>query len=146
METKTDASYGVIPLYKSDGEWQVLLIHQISYRGNNDIFWTFPKGHAEAGESQLTAARRELAEETGITKITVDEQKTFETSYTFVHAGVQINKRVIFWVGYCENEETHISMPHEIKALKWCTFDEATTLLARQNYKDVLAAVKEVLS
>ena len=54
MGTKTDSSYGVVPLFKKDGEWQVLLVHQISYRG--DDFWIFPKGHAEEKETGERAA------------------------------------------------------------------------------------------
>ena len=62
METKNDISYGVVPLYQDGGEWKVLVIHQISHRG--DRFWIFPKGHGEVGELPAEAALRELHEET----------------------------------------------------------------------------------
>ncbi|MBI4739219.1 NUDIX domain-containing protein [Candidatus Woesearchaeota archaeon] len=36
-----------------------------------DTSWSFPKGHVEAGEEQLTAAKREIFEETGIKDLTL---------------------------------------------------------------------------
>lgn len=40
----------------------------VSQHGNS---WSLPKGRVEAGESYLTAAKREIYEETGLTKITL---------------------------------------------------------------------------
>jgi len=39
----------------------------VSQRGNS---WSLPKGHLEQGESLLDAAKREIAEESGITDLT----------------------------------------------------------------------------
>jgi 8-oxo-dGTP pyrophosphatase MutT (NUDIX family) len=36
---------------------------------NRDEFWSLPKGHIEEGEDALTAARREIQEETGLTQL-----------------------------------------------------------------------------
>lgn len=38
-------------------------------RNRRDTLWFFPKGHIEDGESDEDAARREIAEETGITDL-----------------------------------------------------------------------------
>jgi 8-oxo-dGTP pyrophosphatase MutT (NUDIX family) len=143
METKTDASYGVVPVFKKDGIWQVLVVHQISYRG--DDFWIFPKGHAEVGEQEEAAALRELAEETGITTVTLETAETFSIAYSFTHENTRIDKTVKYWLGYCVNEDTHISQPHEIKELRWCDTATAEALLTHQNSKDVLAKVKAFL-
>jgi 8-oxo-dGTP pyrophosphatase MutT (NUDIX family) len=143
MQTKTDISYGVVPVYKDGDGLRVLVVHQISYRG--DDFWIFPKGHAEVGEAPAEAASRELIEETGITAITLDEANKFEVSYSFVHEGVRIEKTVIYFLGIVSDIATHISQPHEIKEIKWCTFEEAEALLTHKNSKDVLAAAKKML-
>lgn len=37
--------------------------------GSNSRSWLFPKGHVEPGESDEEAARREIAEETGLTDL-----------------------------------------------------------------------------
>lgn len=39
-----------------------------SQRGTS---WSLPKGHIEPGEDELTAARREITEETGVTNLTL---------------------------------------------------------------------------
>ncbi len=143
METKKDISYGVVSLYKDSEGWCVLLVHQISYRG--DDFWIFPKGHAEAGESPKEAALRELEEETGITQITVKDTPPIIVAYSFIHEGIRIEKTVEYFVGLCHNQATFISQPHEIKELCWCSFEEAANRLTHQNSRDVLDKVKVLL-
>ena len=144
METKDDISYGIVPLYKNGDTWEVLLIHQISYRG--DDFWIVPKGHAEAGESAEVAALRELEEETGVVGITLDSNKVFPVSYSFTHEDVRVNKVVEYWIGYCETKETCITQPQEIKELRWCAFGTAYEILSHQNSKDVLSLVEEFIT
>lgn len=143
METKTDFSYGVVPLYKEDGIWQVLVIHQISYRG--DSFWIFPKGHAEAGESPHHTALRELKEETGVGLVDLEPATSFSISYSFKHENIQIDKTVEYFLGYCADIHTNITQPQEVKELRWCTFAEACSLVTHKNTKDVLQQVEEYL-
>ncbi len=53
-------SAGVVVLRRVESEWPYLMLR--AYRN-----WDFPKGLVEPDESPLGAARREVAEETGIT-------------------------------------------------------------------------------
>ncbi len=142
METKQDISYGIVPLYNNGTAWRVLVVHQISYRG--DDFWIFPKGHAEKGETPIKAALRELQEETGVSEVELIDKTPIAVSYSFTHEGVRIEKTVEYFVGVCKSSDTHISQPHEIKEIRWCTFDDALTLLSHQNSKDVLQKVKSL--
>lgn len=57
---KREVSYGIVPLRYMEGGWQILLIRH--HAGH----WTFPKGHADRGESPQQTAERELREETGL--------------------------------------------------------------------------------
>lgn len=142
MKRKTDESYGVVPVIKESGVWYFLLVHQISYRGKNDQFWTFPKGHAEGVESTIETAKRELLEETGISGVVIDEATTFSISYNFKHQGTHIDKTVSYYLGVCSSKETNISQPEEIAGLEWCTYDEAMQKLSHQNAKNVLNEAK----
>jgi 8-oxo-dGTP pyrophosphatase MutT (NUDIX family) len=141
METKQDASFGVVPVYKTSEGIQVLLVHQISYRG--DRFWIFPKGHAETGESPEETALRELHEETGVTTVSLLPEQCVNIAYSFIHENVRIDKTVTYFVGMCESDDTEITQPQEVAELRWCTFEEASRLLTHQNSKDVLEKVKQ---
>jgi bis(5'-nucleosidyl)-tetraphosphatase len=143
METKQDISYGIVPLFCDGDEWRVLVVHQISYRG--DDFWIFPKGHAEAGETSTEAALRELEEETGATEVTLHGSTPISISYSFVHEGVRIEKTVEYFIGICSSQNTYISQPHEIKELLWCSFEEAKELLTHQNSKNVLNKIASLV-
>jgi 8-oxo-dGTP pyrophosphatase MutT (NUDIX family) len=55
-------SAGMIVVRRDRGKWKYLFLR--AYRN-----WDFPKGLVETSESPLQAARREVAEETGITQL-----------------------------------------------------------------------------
>lgn len=146
MEVIKDESFGVVPVIQIDGDWKVLLVHQISYRGKNDRFWTFPKGHADDGESPLETASRELLEETGITDVQIIESASFPVAYSFKHEGKRVEKTVTYYLGICAQTDYKITLPNEIAAVSWCTFSEAETMLVHDTAKEVLEAAKIYLS
>lgn len=144
MPTIIDQSYGVIPVYVTPTDTQVLLVHQIGRRG--DRFWTLPKGHPEAGESPEAAALRELKEETGVEAVTLKPEHSFSMHYQFIFEGNTIDKTVTFFLGYVEHLETTISQPQEIAALGWFSKSEALLKVShaevRRILEDAFAVVK----
>ncbi|MGA7214444.1 MAG: NUDIX domain-containing protein [Terrimicrobiaceae bacterium] len=66
MPDKTSA--GVLMYYHKAGHIEVLLVHPGGplWRTRDEGAWSIPKGEPEEGEDLLTAAMRELQEETGI--------------------------------------------------------------------------------
>ena len=52
---------GAVVTRKGAAEWEVLLVHRPKYDD-----WSFPKGKLDPGEHEVTAAVREVAEETGL--------------------------------------------------------------------------------
>jgi len=144
METKKDYSYGVIPVIKIDGSWQIFILNQISYRSKDDIYWTFPKGHPEGDETPKEAALRELEEESGIVLDYLEEDKTFKQGYTFLHKNIKIKKEVCYYLGYAKNKN-FVIQPEEIKEGRWCSFDEAREILTHHIAKILLDEVCEHL-
>ena len=56
-----EKSCGAIVYRKYHGNLEILLIKHV-----NSGHWSFPKGHVEAGETEVETALREIKEETGI--------------------------------------------------------------------------------
>ncbi|WP_336892961.1 NUDIX domain-containing protein [Flavicella sp.] len=57
--------------------------------------WDLPKGHIEIGENKRTAALREVEEECGVDKLTIE--KELETTYhTFYYNG-ELRLKVTYW-------------------------------------------------
>jgi 8-oxo-dGTP pyrophosphatase MutT (NUDIX family) len=57
-------SYGIIPVFKNEGSFHILLV-----KNSKGGHWGFPKGTPEKNEESIDTARRELFEETGIKDI-----------------------------------------------------------------------------
>ncbi|MEM9294531.1 MAG: NUDIX domain-containing protein [Planctomycetota bacterium] len=132
----TDFSCGVIP-YRLGPQGRVEFL-VVQHRGGKH--WGFPKGHPERDESDLQAARRELAEEAGLTDVQLMPQPAFEERYVFTaKGGVRISKTVRYFLGQVRSGEA-TRQEEEVAALAWgdedatrsrLTFDEGRELLAK---------------
>lgn len=144
MQTKTDLSYGIIPIRRAEKEWEVLLIHQYSRIGNN-TYWVLPKGHPEANETPQQTALRELKEETGLVPETVIDGPTFELQYSFEYEGVRINKTVVFFIGIIATDSEITLDPEEVKEAGWYSLDEALKRIDYQDTKTVFLSAKQYI-
>ena len=136
-DATTDFSCGVIPWRLAPGgEREYLLIQ------HNAGHWSFPKGHPEDGEDDLVAARRELAEETGIEAVELLETPPFDEHYRFQGAeGALISKTVRYFLGQVPAEHDEVVLQvEEVQSASWgtlaetkerLTFDEGRALLQR---------------
>lgn len=125
-----EESAGVIPVYEESGE--ILLIQH--HAGH----WGFPKGHIERGENIKQAALRELAEETGLTRVKLRGKPVIK-KYTFEKNGKRIEKTVSYFIGIVDTKDVTIRQD-EIQAFAWLPYNEA---LERLTYsRDVLESVK----
>jgi 8-oxo-dGTP diphosphatase len=59
MAEKTRSAGGVV----LNGAGEVLIVNQYG------VSWSFPKGHIDQGEDALTAAKREIHEESGVSRL-----------------------------------------------------------------------------
>ena len=83
--------------------------------------WDFPKGLVEPGENELDAARREVAEETGLAELDFPFGDEFRE--TVPYAG---NKVARYYLAQANAEKVELSEHHEYR---WVGFDEAEELL-----------------
>ena len=106
--------------------------------------WSFPKGHVEEGETDHhTTASRELAEETGIVDISIDDHWATRTQYTFRRKGRMVPKQVYWYIA--ETSELDVTISHEHTNYMWLDFDEAETQLTFEQEKDILRSAREHL-
>ena len=100
--------------------------------------WDFPKGLVDTGENQLDCAKREVAEETGLTDLDYPFGEAFRETLPYA-----ANKVARYYLA--ETEQVEIVLPispelgrPEHHEYRWASFDEAQELLPPR-----LAAVLE---
>jgi 8-oxo-dGTP diphosphatase len=119
---------GGVVLRESGSRVEVLVVHRPRYDD-----WSFPKGKAEAGESDEDCAVREVQEETGL-RCTLGRELP-STEYTDPKGRP---KRVRYWAMKVVGGE--LAFEHEIDTARWLPPEEATDILSYPRDVDVLEA------
>lgn len=135
---RKEESFGVVPLSKEKGHWEVFLIQ---HRGGR--YWGFPKGHAEEGEAPLEAALRELKEETNLECLRTLRDEPLMEQYQFLIEGKRVSKRVLYFVAEVKGEVKLQS--EEINDGIWLPFSEAMDKVTHPEGKAILAEVAKIL-
>jgi 8-oxo-dGTP pyrophosphatase MutT (NUDIX family) len=137
MPTRQERSAGVL-VYRGKPEAPHFLL--LDYGRH----WDYAKGHVEAGEDDLTAAKRELEEETGITDIEIDDGFQHEMTYFFRHKkkGL-VRKTVVFFLGRTESKKIQLSDEHV--AAEFLPYEKALERVTYPNAKAALKAAKAFL-
>ena len=125
---KHEKSCGAVIFRLHEDREQALLI-----RHKNSTVWSFPKGHVEKGENELQTARREIAEETGVTDLTLDPGFRRPLEY---HAKSNVIKQVIFFVGSVE-EDSALHKTHDeiVQEARWADAEQVPQMLAFDNHR-----------
>jgi 8-oxo-(d)GTP phosphatase len=110
----------------ADGGVETAVVHRPKYDD-----WSLPKGKLDAGEHALSAAVREVAEETGLD--VVAGRRSVRTEYE-VDEGP---KRVDYWVMRVVGGEFVANS--EVDELRWVSLDDATALVSHDADRAVLA-------
>ena len=125
---------------------EVYLLHQ-TVRDE----WVLPKGGIEEGEDKITAAKREIQEETGYQNTEIILQKplyTHQYSFTHPNTGEEIEKTVTFYLFKLldDNLEATKEMSAEHLEGKWFTLEEAMQKVTFDGLRIVLEKVQKHLS
>ncbi len=130
-----DESFGIIPVHEKAGTRRFLLIHQT--KGH----WSFPKGHADPGESPTQTALRELAEEAGVTDCRLLGDEAFIERYTFINKkGKHVDKTVTFFIGLV-NDPAVTVQPDEVQDHAWLDADSVMSRLTFPEARELFARV-----
>jgi 8-oxo-dGTP pyrophosphatase MutT (NUDIX family) len=122
-----------------DDEPFFLLLHS-----TNSGKWLPPKGHTDDDEDALTTARRELAEETGITDIDVVPgfERTIEYEVNTRKRGNYI-KRVTYLLA--TTRATNVSRSEEHRDAGWFPLMDAMAKLEFEQMREIIRAADKVL-
>ncbi len=107
---------------------------------NGDI--GFPKGHMEAGESEIQTAIRELREETGATvEITPGFRRQIEYP---LHRVPGTMKQSVYFLGKCTSDEL-IPQATEVTEAVFLPYKEALLVLTFEDAKEILKDAEEFI-
>lgn len=127
----------VVLLKKFDHEYKVLLLKR-STPVLKDM-WCYIGGSIEEGEAAWQSARREIEEETGITKVSLYTSNKFDQFYS-------PNENYIYmapvFVGYVDDEE-NVRLNDEHSEYKWLSFEEAIEQVALPGNDEILTYIEK---
>lgn len=93
----------------------------------NELFWNFPKGHQEKGETDLETAIRETKEEVGLDVVITDEEPIM--MQYLVNKGTTEKIVLLFLAKLKSNSEKIIIQEEEVTEARWVPFSEVYNLL-----------------
>ena len=135
---REESAGGVVIRRTSDGP--VFLLIRDPYHN-----WGLPKGHVEAGESAESAARREVAEETGLTGLElIDDVATIDWHFQDRHE--RVHKFCRFFLFASASGEPRPEQREGITECVWLRYDEAIERITYDNARGVLREAGRRLS
>ena len=131
-----EKSCGAIVYRKYHGNTEILLIRHIK-----SGYWSFPKGHAEEGETEAETAMREIKEETGL-DVFVDTG--FRETVTFSPRR-DATKTVVYFVAKAKNHDFS-PQTGEISEIKWVEISRAMQHLTYDNDRIIVNRAKSFIA
>jgi 8-oxo-dGTP pyrophosphatase MutT (NUDIX family) len=106
--------------------------------------WEFAKGKLEPHETTLMAARRELAEETGLKNIVIRPDWHHSIRYRFSLPKIGLVYKTVKY--YLATSRDRVKLSSEHQTYRWVTWSEARLLLRHRNYQNMLNKVAKTLN
>ncbi len=98
--------------------------------------WDFPKGNIEPGESEVETVRREIREETGISRLRLHAGFRETVKYWYRWRGKGIFKIVLYYLA--ETRQRKIVLSYEHQGAEWLDAGSALKRLTFANSRRVL--------
>lgn len=136
---KTETAGGIVLNKKG----RVLVVSQ---RGNS---WSLPKGHIDPGEDALTAAKREIAEESGVVRLTLVKALGSYSRYKIGLDGTKEDrselKTIHMFLFTTDEQKLKPTDPHNPEA-RWVYADDVEGMLTHPKDKLFFKSVRSQLS
>lgn len=145
MTPKNDSAYPYRPnvqMWVFNAEGKILFNDEST---KDEIYWKFPQGGVDAGETHVEAVKRELQEEVNITDYTIIAQAPFTHRYEWdekrQHERKLRGQEQTFYLIQVHNpSQLRIGEPN-IRSSKWMTFEQ---ILAKMTISNQIEIAKKV--
>jgi len=117
----------------------------VSQQGDS---WSLPKGHVDPGESALEAAKREVAEESGITELQFVRKLGSHERYRIGKGGTGEDTselKEIHMFLFTTDEDTLAPVDPGNPEARWVPIDEVAELLTHPKDKEFFESIKDSL-
>ena len=120
---------------------EVLVVNQ------NNNSWSLPKGHIDPGESPLEAARREIEEESGVSKIKlIRELGTYERYKIGLGGNEDVSEFKVLTFFLFRTAQTRLKpLDPENPEARWVKKEEVAKLLTHPKDRDFFLEIMEEL-
>ncbi len=111
----------------------------IAVTNQDGVSWSLPKGRLEVGEDELTAAKREILEETGIEQVILIKKLGTYERYKIGKGGKGENKtikKIITLFLFTTDQEKLEPQDPDNPEARWVSPDKVTEFLTHQADKD----------
>ena len=125
---KHEKSCGAL-VYRKHGDRTELLLIKHRFGGH----WSFPKGHVEAGETEVETAMREIKEETGVNAL-IDTRFREVVTYS---PKKDVLKDVVYFFATTNDYETS-NQEEEVSDIRWMDMDKVLGSVSYKNDKELV--------
>ena len=136
MRMVFERSAGGLVLKKDGGKIKILMVQVKNLQ--NQIVWTFPKGHIERGETARQAALREVEEETGWKCELKETRKPMKKVQYFFKRGKALVKKQVVWFRAKPIAKVGKKDPAEIRKVRWVFLEKAKRSVVYNSDKKIL--------
>lgn len=121
---------------------------QIIVTGQHGTSWSLPKGHIEVGEDALTAAKREIYEETGVKELELIKDLGSYQRYKIGKDGGEdtSERKTISMFLFRTNQEVLKPIDPENPESRWVNQDEVAALLTHPKDKKFFENIKSQIN
>ena len=115
-------------------------IYMLILRHRKGGHWSFPKGHVEAGETEVETALREVREETGLN---IELHGGFRKKISY-YPKPDVIKEVVYFLGYARDSNT-VRQIEEISEIRWASLKGIGGYLSYGNDRMLIKDAKRFL-
>jgi bis(5'-nucleosidyl)-tetraphosphatase len=128
---KEHSAGAVIYRISEDGTYRFLLLQPAPGKP-----WGFPKGKLHRDENEEEAARREIAEETGLQSVELDATFRYVIHYLYRRGRLLVEKDVTYFLVRVDTSDVQLSWEHV--AYRWATLEDSLDLVVFENARETL--------